>query len=860
MFYDSKADNRVECHKIMQKCPQTRSNVHPKLKLTKSHYMLILPSQLAFPQQENSFHLPQDDLVQVSVHTTDVAWINEVKANVFPTSKAIIYIESPTSRASVFANFLKMSDNFPKQFSLYVPVASRLDILSMLMESMKKKWPSRSVYALQLSTGKQSSRLKPSYAIYMPLDPKEEGVTPTHVNLSGCRSVAMEGLRMRCTNSDCPLRGASHGGSVTDDEDAEIPVEDREEPDFESLYEFGEDEGEQDEVSASMGSASQTVVAGKGDGVYAVNLFPYAAPIAAHKQVFSSVLHATQRTHLLLLTRTAHPGVMVAARESNLKVIALVQGVRHHSYEHGKALLNDLLCASKLPMARSLVASLSTGVKRMRPSDLQFITLSAPDEQPVRVREVEPKIESGWRGGFNKVPSSIEDKATKQLHRELQNHSLVLKKIDGVMHTVTTRPLRDGDVLCPMAGLTFDSLQTLRSFLDAGDINACFARSMCRIDGVCLGEDDAKNSLYRVFTGVSRYIRHYSPTKKAPNVALLLDLAAGASDELLQLVVRTRNKCGVASGTALVLNYGLEYDHEVAGKLAKEPDLKLLKTSMQQLFSRSGRCDAVAAAAEVIQDPDVQSAEDAKKKEEGDKARKQDADQMRKAEKAEAEQAEEDKAKEEAQKCKDKDNAKREDDKTAQNNDGNGLKLKPGEVSVGECQMSVPCSLVFSPPSGKSDGSLRILASKPLEGNKKIPPFTVLAVIRDGKVLKSSVAGAPQYGWTKPKQSRVCEKASEGQMSPLTILHDYMVENKVTAVAKHDAFIGTPTSLKPQEGYQFEAKDNNVRRCLVWIEACGSVEINWWVKVKEGTLYPMGLVISTRKQMILPSHGSLQLL
>ncbi len=612
---------------------------------------VAVPAELEDLVAAKAKELADTDLMHVTFHSSEESWAADVKSNVFPSSKPIVYVECPTSRASVFHNFLKLADKFPPQFSLYIPLGNRLDMLSGLSATLKKKWLARPTYAIQLSVGRQSTRIKPSYALYMPMEADQDKSAATHVSLEGCRAVAAEGIRLRCVCKNCPLRAVKPTSSTARSEQEEIPVEDQEEPNFEECFEQGEDEEEADALmdGTAVGLSTQS---DPNDGTYVVNLFPYAAPIAAHARIFADVLKATQRTHLLLLTRTAHPGVIIAAREANLKVTCLQQGVAQHASAHGSILLKKVLAMRKLGIARGMVVQPSPE-KRAREPSLQFITVEAPIEQPVHVKEIEPS--TSWRGGLNKYPKDMEDKLLKELHQELGVYELRLQKIDGAVHVVTSKPLREGDVVCPMAGLTFDSADRLRAFLDADGINKSLATSLIRIDSVHLDDETppTKGPLFRVCTGVSRFVRHYHPTRKAPNTALTVDTSAGCDDKLVFLTVRTRNRCGVAQGTPLVLNYGLEYDHEVATKFASEPNAKRLRGLLDTYFAKLG---ADGAGLPPVNREELRKTEEAeeegqsKKQEEAQtKQEQEEAKRQEKEAKAKQEEEEEERKKQEAE-------------------------------------------------------------------------------------------------------------------------------------------------------------------------------------------------------------------
>ena len=142
---------------------------------------------------------------------------------------------------------------------------------------------------------------------------------------------------MRASDYDAQMRRAVGGGQAaggaSTDELFEIPTDDKEDMQYEACFEEGEDDmedvGEMEldpqptELEPQTGSG--------GTHAYKANLWAFAAPIAAHKRVLSDVSRCAERTHMLLLTRTAHPGLLIACREAALKVITLPHGCSHHS-------------------------------------------------------------------------------------------------------------------------------------------------------------------------------------------------------------------------------------------------------------------------------------------------------------------------------------------------------------------------------------------------------------------------------------------------------------------------------------------------------------------------------------------------
>ena len=55
-------------------------------------------------------------------------------------------------------------------------------------------------------------------------------------------------------------------------------------------------------------------------------LFPFASPVSYYVRLLTKVLAADSLTHLVILTRTAHPSILMAALELKLEVVCYVEG------------------------------------------------------------------------------------------------------------------------------------------------------------------------------------------------------------------------------------------------------------------------------------------------------------------------------------------------------------------------------------------------------------------------------------------------------------------------------------------------------------------------------------------------------
>ena len=203
-----------------------------------------------------------------------------------------------------------------------------------------------------------------------------------------------------------------------------------------------------------------------------------------------------------------------------------------------------------------------------------------------------------WCRGLNKSPSELETKMVTALQRELDKTGLYLEKLpDGgiALHTETAR--REGDEICLVTGLLYDSVASLTTFLSRGG-NRVLVDRLVEIRGLGLA-DETEGSLYMAITGVARYLRHYLGVRRGgPNAVLMVQTGNGCGDGLVKCVVQTRNGVGIAAKSPVVINYGNEYDINVATMAAAsdEGDAKRFRGVLDEYFKKQSVWSAPAAA------------------------------------------------------------------------------------------------------------------------------------------------------------------------------------------------------------------------------------------------------------------------
>ena len=394
----------------------------------------------------------------------------------------------------------------------------------------------------------------------------------------------------------------------------------------------------------------------------------------------------------------------------------------------------------------------------------------------------------------------------------------------------------------------------MRSFLEASEEHKSLQTMIVKITGLLLSSDGTTvdgetTTWYRVLTGAGRYVRHYSEVgKKQPNTALVLRTANGINDDLVELVVKTHNKCGISAGNPLLLDYGLTYDHHRVKEAVKgEPDAKRFKGILEGYFAKLGTEEATATVQKMMMQDAGESAppETAGEKKTADE-KKNTADEKKNTADENKNTADETKSKSDL-------------------TDKGLVQLAEGEVNMATLTEPVKCVLAFKPPSadGKFAGSLSLVATEPMANNAKMRRETILWSAKAGHLTATKEETGPPFQFSRTKQTLVADtdKGRPYMCGAVQTLHEFMQKNKVTEVAKHKAFTGVPLCLTAESNFSFVPNDELPWQKQFWayVKQLAEVDIIWRVFVKEQKLLPMAPVVISKKQLILQATGRLEL-
>ena len=246
----------------------------------------------------------------------------------------------------------------------------------------------------------------------------------------------------------------------------------------------------------------------------------------------------------------------------------------------------------------------------------------------------------------------------------------------------------------------------------------------------------------------------------------------GAGDNFLKLEVKTRNQRGIAPNSALVANFGLEWEGDGADCSAdSEPASKKMRGALDRYFSK--------AACPHSQDAEGDAEEGAEAPENADteKAAKNKAVTANAEKEKEAKQAKEAKEKEQAEK------EKAEKEKAEKEKAGNvaGGKLQVGQVlSDGAKVMALLSEEMALLWREEGAGSLSLRAGDAQSTNKKMPPKTLLWKPSVAKC--SAEGGMDGMKWCFCSTKPLIFNSASGAFRTLAEL---VKEKGATSIAKH---------------------------------------------------------------------------
>ena len=188
--------------------------------------------------------------------------------------------------------------------------------------------------------------------------------------------------------------------------------------------------------------------------------------------------------------------------------------------------------------------------------------------------------------------------------------------------------------------------------------------------------------------------------------------------------------------------------------------------------------------------------------------------------------------------------------------------MKENETLVTEITEPMKMGLAFHAAQEGAVGSLT-LCCPGLISNKKIPPKTLLMKISEGKVSASTTGGV-KWHFPKTKNVMVVEKDSSGKLGSLMSLFEYIQKSGATSVVRHgpSPFPAkkAPQELTPSADLEFVPKEASLGVLVAFCLTRSDIQLVWLVRLNsDKAVVPHGIMIYTKKQLIMPVSGRLGL-
>ena len=352
-------------------------------------------------------------------------------------------------------------------------------------------------------------------------------------------------------------------------------------------------------------------------------MWTFARPVAVYSTILRQLGQITGAGTVVLVTGTASPNAILAAHAAfaelhvaaERRMFVLADRVSEHAMHHGRA---TLLAGLRSQCTPKVSAALAQSQGRCLLQDLQFIQVaqepSGADLADVAVQDsplaglditvdirtrppgfLKSKVPSlgsvgvrreegsgwggvGWGGGWAREEG---ERARPSTHagRSLclsaipraRNHFMQLRTKEASEYSLFTKQdeknqrvyagsafAEDADIGAATA-IFFSSKKELMAFLksEARPNHRRFADRLIKIEDVTY--EGVPKTFLGVLVGVAGEVMAPSQGQRA-NVELVLAPAQGLNPDLVKLVVKTRNKQGLAKGAELLMDYGDAFD------------------------------------------------------------------------------------------------------------------------------------------------------------------------------------------------------------------------------------------------------------------------------------------------------------
>ena len=264
----------------------------------------------------------------------------------------------------------------------------------------------------------------------------------------------------------------------------------------------------------------------------------------------------------------------------------------------------------------------------------------------------------------------------------------------------------------------------------------------------------------------------------------------GANDGFLAAHVATRNHMGITVGAQLFINFGNSYDFTQAKEACSDPDAKRFKGALDVYDDRMNIPSNI-------------------------------------------------------------------DDQQGHENNNGKDEPPPGkrELNFELTLLGEDATLCYQTnPEGTSVLSLNTsFQATSRSTNKRIPPNTILFTCNQIEVKSSNTHGLP---WSFEKPGGVHVWMKSGTNTERMTLDKVIQQTMACSVIKHGSFPAgsSPPVLSCQTQCKGLAKEPDARTLLEFAQKLSGLVLEWTVRVNDhAEVVPTGIVITTKKQMIIPT-------
>lgn len=548
-----------------------------------------------------------DPIMEAALAKTDVALstltsyesiadaFSAVESSLVPSSRLLIFIDVPTSKPKILLKLVEQAAGLTKalptkRVKVVVSTGGRISLAATALNKLTVDLPNFTTYTVQLAHGaKQFKRRRPGFMLVsVPPDSAED--VPSSIPALAAKARSTEFLRMRCLDAACPLRPKEEFAAIEAAMMANLG-------DHDAACEMNPDDMDDEAGDADIEemavedepAVSPPVPAAR---PFVVDLWPFAFCSDYYKSILNGLYaEGAPPHHMIHITTSGHPAPQMAAADLRVQCATVYDRVRPHGLAHGQAILRDRILREYVREGKAKVAP---EAKRIVAEDLSFVSLSAPPDQTSLFDDVPANSGSAWRAGLDQAPPSadMERVVPELVAAELEAGAVAVVREGNELTLVAARALKDGEVVLPLRCLLFSNARLVAELVNA---NAGLLQGAFFVVKGFVTASGGTREVYAVPVGAGMYLKDFRARKGRANAIVAVNPAKGCNDGLLTIEVSTRNGCGIASGSAIAVDFGEGYRN--APPVNSVP-AKRFRGALDAIFGRQA-CEKDAATDEV---------------------------------------------------------------------------------------------------------------------------------------------------------------------------------------------------------------------------------------------------------------------